>query len=45
MFLIQNITNDMIYSPDMLVLLILSVGIFVQSTILDIRNHKNFHLN
>jgi len=32
MFLIQNITNDMIYSPDMFVLFILSIGVFVQST-------------
>ena len=32
MFLIQNITNDMIYSPDMFVLFILSTGIFIQST-------------
>ena len=32
MFLIQNITNDMIYSPDMFVLFILSAGIFIQST-------------
>ena len=32
MFLIQNITNDMIYSPDMFVLFIISAGIFIQST-------------
>jgi len=32
MFLIQNITNDMIYSPDMFVLFIVSTGIFIQST-------------
>ena len=32
MFLIQNITNDMIYSPDMFVLFILSTVIFIQST-------------
>ena len=32
MFLLQNITNDMIYSPDMSVLFIVSAGIFIQST-------------
>jgi hypothetical protein len=32
MFLLQNITNDMIYSPDMFVLFLVSVGIFIQST-------------
>ena len=32
MFLIQNITNDMIYSPDMFVLFIISISIFIQST-------------
>tara|TARA_B100000003_G_C10931766_1_gene371443 strand:+ start:41 stop:2437 length:2397 start_codon:yes stop_codon:yes gene_type:complete len=32
MFLIQNITNDMIYSPDMMVLFVISIGIFIQSS-------------
>ena len=32
MFLLQNITNDMIYSPDMSVLILVSAGIFIQST-------------
>ena len=32
MFLIQNITNDMMYSPDMIVLFVTSIGIFIQSS-------------
>ena len=32
MFLLQNFTNDMVYSPDMLVLFIISLSIIFQST-------------
>ena len=32
MFFIQNLTNDMVYSPDMFVLLIIAIGINYQST-------------
>jgi len=32
MFFIQNLTNDMVYSPDMFVLLIIAIGINSQST-------------
>ena len=32
MFFVLNLTNDMVYSPDMFVLLIISIGINYQST-------------